>query len=301
MTTSLSRTTVRSGGVDLAVFDGGNRQGPTVVLVHGWPDTHHLWGGVVDLLADDFHVVAYDTRGQGESSDPGSVAAFELPRLAEDFFAVADAVSPDEPVHVLAHDWGSVQLWEAVCEPVAEQRIASFTSISGPNLDHLGAWVRRSLTEPTPQRLGAVLVQGLSSSYVGVFVSPAAPFLLRNLGDLDRWTEFLRRTEGFEPPPEAIADTLVDDMVNGLRYYRANVRLRPRRPRERRTSVPVLLLVPTHDRAVRASSFEETERWVPNLERVDVPYGHWVAMAAPEVVADETTRFIRSLPPRPAA
>ncbi|MDX6204789.1 MAG: hypothetical protein QOF39_846, partial [Frankiales bacterium] len=61
MTTSLSRTTVRSGGVDLAVFEGGNRQGPTVVLVHGWPDTHHLWGGVVDLLADDFHVVAYDT------------------------------------------------------------------------------------------------------------------------------------------------------------------------------------------------------------------------------------------------
>jgi pimeloyl-ACP methyl ester carboxylesterase len=260
-----------------------------------------LWDGVVPLLAQRFRVLRFDNRGVGLSSTPKPVSAYTMARMADDFAAVIGELSPGQPVHVLAHDWGSVQLWEAVCEPGAEQRIASFTSISGPNLDHLGAWVRRSLTEPTPQRLGAVLVQGLSSSYVGVFVSPAAPFLLRNLGDLDRWTEFLRRTEGFEPPPEAIADTLVDDMVNGLRYYRANVRLRPRRPRERRTSVPVLLLVPTHDRAVRASSFEETERWVPNLERVDVPYGHWVAMAAPEVVADETTRFIRSLPPRPAA
>jgi pimeloyl-ACP methyl ester carboxylesterase len=301
MTTSLDRRTVSSGDVDLAVFEGGNPDGPTIVLVHGWPDTHHLWTGVVDALADDFHVVAYDTRGQGQSTDPGSVAAFKLPELAKDFFAVADAVSPDAPVHVLAHDWGSVQLWEAVCEPGAERRIASFTSISGPNLEHLSAWVRRSVSRPDPRGLGALLAQGLASSYVGVFVSPLAPPLFRNLADRGRWMRFLRRTEGFEPPEEAVAGTLVDDMVSGLRYYRANVGLRPRPSSPRRTSVPVLLLVPTRDRAVRAASFDETARWVPQLERVDLPYGHWVPMAAPDVVAAETTRFIRSLPPRPVS
>src|SRR4051794_5953157 len=145
MRTTLERRTVQSGEVELAVFVGGNPEGPSVVLVHGWPDTHHLWGGVVDHLAEDFRVVAYDTRGQGESTDPGSVAAFALPALADDLIAVADAVSPDEPVHVLAHDWGSVGVWEAVSRHEAEERIASFTSISGPNLDYLGAWVRRSV------------------------------------------------------------------------------------------------------------------------------------------------------------
>ena len=47
-------------------------------------------------------------------------------------------------MHVLAHDWGSVETWEAVCEPGAEEKIASFSSISGPNLDHLGMWIRAS-------------------------------------------------------------------------------------------------------------------------------------------------------------
>ena len=59
----MKRGTVSRDGVDLAVHEGGNPDGPTVVLVHGWPDTHHLWLGVAELLAPDFRVVAYDTRG----------------------------------------------------------------------------------------------------------------------------------------------------------------------------------------------------------------------------------------------
>ena len=301
MRTTLERRTVRRGEVELAVFVGGNPDGPPVVLVHGWPDTHHLWSGVVDQLADGFCVIAYDTRGQGESTDPGSVDAFALPELAEDLFAVADAVSPDQPVHVLAHDWGSVGVWEAVCRPGAEERIASFTSISGPSLDQLGVWVRRSVTRPTLRGLGAVLAQGLSSSYVGVFISPVAPFLFRNLAERARWTDFLRRTEEFEPPADAIAETLVDDMVSGLRYYRANLGLRRRAPRPRRTDVPVLQLVPTRDRAIRPASLDEAARWVSSLERVELPYGHWVPMAAPDVVAAETARFIRAQSPRPVS
>jgi hypothetical protein len=53
--------------------------------------------------------------------------------------------------------------------------------------------------------------------------------------------------------------------------------------------------VPTHDRAVRPESYDETARWVDHLERRDVPYGHWVPMAAPDVVATETSRFVRSV------
>ena len=34
-------------GVRIAVYEQGNPDGPTVVLVHGWPDSHVLWDGVV--------------------------------------------------------------------------------------------------------------------------------------------------------------------------------------------------------------------------------------------------------------
>ena len=38
-------------GVRIAVYEEGNPEGPTVVLVHGFPDSHVLWDGVVPLLA----------------------------------------------------------------------------------------------------------------------------------------------------------------------------------------------------------------------------------------------------------
>lgn len=287
------RRTVRNGDIELAVFERGSRSGPTVVLVHGWPDTHHLWNRVAERLADEFRLVAYDTRGMGESTDPGTLEAFGLAHLATDFFAVLDAVSPDAQVHVLAHDWGSIGVWEAVCEPGAEARVASFTSISGPNLDHLASWARGTLKHPTAGRLGRLVQQVLSFSYVGFFVSPAGPPVLRRLASVQRWGSFLRRTDGVRPRPGDLASTLPEDMVSGLRYYRANVASSLAGSRERRTTVPVLVLKPTRDPAVRAVSYADTERWVEQVERHDVPYGHWVPLSEPGLVAEVTAEFIR--------
>jgi pimeloyl-ACP methyl ester carboxylesterase len=264
--------------------------------VHGWPDTHQLWHAVTDRLVDEFHVVSYDTRGMGETSDPGAVEAFALAHLADDLYAVADAVSPDEPVHVLAHDWGSVQSWEAVCDDRAEGRLASFTSISGPNLDHMAHWVRHNLSNPTPSGLLAVARQALSSSYVAFFVSPAAPPLFRRFATRERWERLLERQEGLTPDPANHAATLERDMVSGLRYYRANVlRGLGGRPRERRTAVPVLQLVPTEDPAIRGDSYEDTPRWAERVERRELPHGHWVPLTHPDVVAEATAAFIRSI------
>lgn len=278
--------------VGLQVFAAGD--GPVVVMVHGWPDTHELWTGVAALLAPRFRVVAYDTRGMGESGHPGADGGFTLERLAEDLRAVVDAVSPDAPVHLLAHDWGSIQAWEAVCEPWAEDRIASFTSISGPNLDHVGRWVRRSVRPPTPRSVARLLRQAAASSYVPLFLTPLGPRLLRALfPSRERWERFLEVTEGIRPGGHH-AETLPYDMVHGLAYYRAN-RSRVARPRERQTRIPVLLLVPTRDRAVRNVSYDETPRWASDVRRRDVPSGHWVVLDRPDLVADEVFRFVDRL------
>ena len=295
MATELTRRTVRNGKIELAVFEAGDPASPTVLLVHGWPDTHQLWHAVTDHLARELHVVSYDTRGMGETSDPGTVEGFALPELASDLFAVADAVSPDAPVHVLGHDWGSVQAWEAVCEERATERIASFTSISGPNLDHMGHWARRQLASMSAKGTLDVLRQAASSSYVGFFVSPLAPPAFRKVATKERWDQLLLKAEGLEPDPDNHASTLEDDMVSGLRYYRANTLHALSGPRERRTKVPVLQLVATEDPAIRPANLDESARWAENLERREVPYGHWVPLSHPEVVAEETASFIRSV------
>ena len=112
-----------------------NAERPTVLFVHGWPDTHEVWTEVAARLSDDVRAVAYDTRGLGVSDNPRGVSAYRIETLADDLYAVANAVSPDAPVHVVAHDWGSIQSWEAMSRPDAADHFWSFTTISGPCLD----------------------------------------------------------------------------------------------------------------------------------------------------------------------
>ena len=52
--------------------------GPAIVLVHGWKGSSRVWDRTVTALAADFHVVAYDLRGMGQSSKPDCRYDFDL-------------------------------------------------------------------------------------------------------------------------------------------------------------------------------------------------------------------------------
>ncbi|MGZ8801202.1 MAG: SDR family oxidoreductase [Mycobacterium sp.] len=147
-----------SDGVRIAVYEEGNPDGPTLVLAHGYPDTHRLWDAVVPLLADRFRIIRYDNRGAGNSTAPKRTSAYTMERFADDFAAVIDAVSGERAVHVLAHDWGSTGVWEFLARPGAAERVASFTSVAGPSHDHVNRYIVDTLSRPyRPRRF----LQGL--------------------------------------------------------------------------------------------------------------------------------------------
>ncbi|SOB80601.1 SDR family oxidoreductase [Streptomyces sp. 1331.2] len=278
MTTPPRRRTVHSGGLPLAVFEQGDPAAPTVLLVHGYPDTHAVWDDIAADLARDHHVVRYDVRGAGESGVPADRDGYRLERLAEDLLAVADAVSPDRPVHLVAHDWGSIQSWEAVTTPGAEQRIASYTTMSGPSLDHMGFWLRHRLRRPTPRHLGQLLHQGLHSWYITAFHLPyLAPGVWR-LGLARAWPRVLRDLEHVTPRADHPQRSLRRDAVRGIELYRANFRPIMGSPRARTTQVPVQLITLTRDRYVGSYLSEGLERWVPELTRRTLHAGHWSAL-----------------------
>ncbi|MBM7771860.1 NAD(P)-dependent dehydrogenase (short-subunit alcohol dehydrogenase family)/pimeloyl-ACP methyl ester carboxylesterase [Actinokineospora baliensis] len=288
------RSAVTSGDVELAVFSEGDPGEPTILLVHGFPDTHRLWDGVAARLAGDYHVVRYDVRGAGESSAPRKTAAYRTDLLAEDLFAVADAVSPNRPVHVVAHDWGSIQSWAAVTAPRAKSRIASFTSISGPSLDHVGQWLRRRLAHPSPANLRKVITQLNHSWYIAVFHIPVLPALAWRTVIGPRWHHLLRLVEGIETAP---APTTGVDAARGVRLYRANMLTKHPKPRE--TEVPVQVVIPTRDRFVTPGLAEDLERWIPRLWRRRVAAGHWVPLSHPDALArmvDEFVGHVRGAP-----
>ncbi|MGW0699127.1 SDR family oxidoreductase [Streptomyces sp. NPDC002867] len=274
----LRRRTVRSGGVPLAVYEQGDPARPTVLLVHGYPDTHRVWDDVAAALAAEHHVVRYDVRGAGDSGRPARRRDYRLELLAGDLFAVAGAVSPDRPVHVVAHDWGSIQSWEAVTHPDAAGRIASYTSISGPCLDHVGHWIRHRLARPTPRHVAQLLGQLAHSWYIAAFHLPVlAPAAWRH-GLADRWGTVLRLAEAVTPRPGHPQPTLTGDAVRGINLYRANMLPRLLRPRARPTVVPVQLIGLTRDHYVSPALAEGLERWVPHLWRRTVPATHWSAL-----------------------
>ncbi|MFF5758993.1 SDR family oxidoreductase [Streptomyces longwoodensis] len=295
---------VRTGGIELCVAELGDADRPTVVLVHGYPDSKEVWSQVAARLADRFHVVLYDVRGHGGSTAPKPLrGGFTLEKLTDDFLAVVDAVSPGRPVHLVGHDWGSVQSWEFVTVPRTKGRIASFTSMSGPSLDHFGHWIDARVKRPTPRRIGQLLGQGAKSWYVYLLHTPVVPELAWR-GPLGRrWPAILRRLEKV-PGDGYPTSSLPSDAAHGAWLYRDNVRSRLRRPRpDAYAHVPVQLITPLGDAFLSPRLYDALEEWVPQLTRRTLPDRHWVPRTRPDQIATWIADFVTSVEagtPRPA-
>ncbi|MYZ35358.1 MULTISPECIES: SDR family oxidoreductase [unclassified Streptomyces] len=284
---------VRTGGVELCVAELGDPARPTVLLVHGYPDSKEVWSEVAERLAERFHVVLYDVRGHGRSTAPAPLrGGFTLEKLTDDFLAVADAVSPDRPIHLVGHDWGSVQAWEFVTVARTEGRIASFTSMSGPSLDHLGHWIKRRAKRPTPRGMGQLLGQGAKSWYVYVLHTPVLPELAWR-GPLGRqWPKILRRAEKLHDTSYPTS-SLPQDAANGAWLYRDNVRARLSRPRtDAYAHAPVQLITPTGDAFLSERLYDDLEHWAPGLVRRTLPAKHWVPRTRPDQLASWIGEFV---------
>lgn len=294
MTTAPSSSfEVRGPHGALRVQRWGRTDAPVVVLVHGYPDNRSKWEPVAQALCDRYQVIAYDVRGAGDSFKPTRRADYRLEHLTADFTAVIDAVSPGRPVHLVTHDWGSVQGWEFATEPALKGRIASFTSCSGPCLDHFGYWLRDSLSHPTPRNLWRVTMQMIKSWYVYMFQLPWLPEALWRTAIGPNWPRLMRVLEATEIEARP---TQTQDGVHGIGLYRANVFQRMMRPRERFAPMPVQVLVPTKDHFVSPWLSENLSRWVPQLTRHEIPAGHWVTLKQPELFARHVKAFIDTVP-----
>lgn len=274
-------------GVRIAVYEEGNPDGPTVVLVHGFPDSHVLWDGVVPQLAERFRIIRYDNRGVGRSAAPKPVSAYAMARFADDFAAVTGELSPDRPVHVLAHDWGSVGIWEYLKRPDAVDRIATFTSVSGPSQEQLVDYIFSGLRQPwRPRRFARSLSQALRLTYMVCFSVPVlAPLLLRAVFSVPA----VRRNVVDNLPAEQIHHSadFARDAAQSVKTYPANY-FRSFSIRGRDigvVEVPVQLIVNTRDKYVRPYGYDVTARWVPRLWRRDIRAGHFSPMSHPQVMA----------------
>lgn len=94
-------------GVGLAAWSGGS--GDTVLLLHGYPQTSHMWRHLVPALLADHHVVVMDLRGYGASDAPApapDASTYSKREMAADAAFVLDSLAVDS-AHLVGHDRGA--------------------------------------------------------------------------------------------------------------------------------------------------------------------------------------------------
>jgi pimeloyl-ACP methyl ester carboxylesterase len=67
--TTFQHATVR--GLKMFYREAGSKTSPTIVLLHGFPSSSHMFRDLIPLLAEAFHVIAPDYIGFGYSDAPG--------------------------------------------------------------------------------------------------------------------------------------------------------------------------------------------------------------------------------------
>ena len=243
-------------------------QGPSVLLLHGFPDTHIVWRKQIPALAAaGFRVLAPDLRGYGRSDAPGGVFDYTLDKLRGDVLGLFDALHIDK-VFLVGHDWGGIIGWQVAA--LAPERVHRYVAMSTGHpyaLAHAGILQHLRLT----YMLG-FMVPGLAEHTLRA----ADWFLMRQFtdepGQADHWKRDL------SPPGRLTA---------ALNYYRANVSLVLPRGRPH-VKVPVMGLWSDRDPALGEKQMRDSAHYVDGEFRFEHIRGadHWLQLTA----ADEVNR-----------
>jgi pimeloyl-ACP methyl ester carboxylesterase len=106
------KITVEVNGLSFTVTDVG--EGAPVVLLHGFPDSRHVWRNQIPVLLDaGYRVIAPDLRGFGESSIPEGVENYSIDKLATDVVGIMDVLGIQK-ASVIGHDFGAGLAWFTV-------------------------------------------------------------------------------------------------------------------------------------------------------------------------------------------
>ncbi len=268
----------------LYVKTWGNEDLPALVLVHGYPDNQEVWEKMIPFLLENFYVITYDVRGAGRSSIPKQVKNYRLAQLSKDLESVVNRVIPNRQFHLAAHDWGSIQTWESVTEPKFKARILSYSTISGPCLDHAAYVLRKTIRQPLTL---AKLLQ--KSWYIGMFHLPfVAPMFWRHSTER-QWQTILTQLEKQKDLP--VSHRIAKDGEYGVNLYRANFITALTKPRKRYAQCPVQAIVLKQDAFVSPTYIAEVSHWAPQFSTVEVNANHWAILSQPENIANHILAF----------
>jgi pimeloyl-ACP methyl ester carboxylesterase len=191
-------------GVALAVGDRGvARPGAApLVLLHGFTGGRVDFADVIDDLAQDRRVVAWDHRGHADSTNTGDPSTYTFDQLADDAAEVVAALGL-EPFHLLGHSMGGVVAQRYALAHPAQVRSLVLMDTAGAAMPALPAsFIEATVAQGRTEGMGAVAV-AMRRMAAGMPVPPDAKERI-----LDRLEEKLTKmdVEAFDSLGRALGE-----------------------------------------------------------------------------------------------
>ena len=246
-----------SGDVELIV----EGQGPnTIVMIHGWPDTHRLWDAQVAALKDHYRCVRFTFPG----FDAGPKRAYPFEELMETLRSIVGS----ERVILLLHDWGCVFGYQfAMRHPELVERIV------GVDIGDAGS--REHLAEIGAK--GKLLV-------VAYQVWLALAWVLRS----DAMARWMARLIGGRPGQGPV----YAQMGYGYAMRWFGVAGGFRGTKVFKPHCPFLYLY-----GERKPFMFHSRAWAARMQGIAFPTGHWVMLQAPEAFNQAVLAWLAQSPP----
>lgn len=277
---------IAANGIEIFARVGG--EGPPLLLVHGYPQTHAMWHAVAPGLARQFTVVAADMRGYGDSAKPaadGEHMAYSKRTMALDLVLAMRALG-FERFFAAGHDRGARVVYRmALDHPETVTRLATLdivpTLSTWRAMDWRGAlgafhWQLLAQPAPLPERLiGADPMFWLHS----ILARWAAPGFVFDPAALAEYERSFRSAATIHASCEdyragATVDAALDEADFGVRTI----------------SQPLLAI--WGDRGGgRPSLVPAWREWADDVRGLAVPCGHFLAEEAPGTVLAALLEF----------
>jgi pimeloyl-ACP methyl ester carboxylesterase len=254
---------------DLADYSDPWKEPETVLLHHGFARNLEFWRSWVPLLAGDYRVLRYDSRGHGKTTIPPPGAPYTLDQMVDNAVALIQALEIDKVHWVGEASGGIVGMAVALAHP---ERIASLTLCNTPF----------RLPSTTNELFVPEEVQAHGLSYW-------ARKTLHNRLDVDKvapqWIAW--STEQFDrtPPHIAIAE---HKMLEAGDFYSRLHEIRH----------PVLIMAGDQGKIAPKEQMEQMAAQMPNARlHLFQGYRQGIAFTAPEQCVAQMRAFLAGIPP----
>ncbi|UUR07444.1 alpha/beta fold hydrolase [Sphingomonas glaciei] len=286
-----------STGVTLNVGTAGPEDGAAIILLHGFPESHRTWRGVVPLLEDKYRLIMPDQRGFAGSDAPQDPKDYATDKPVADLFALVDRLGLDD-FTLVGHDWGGAVSWAAALR--GDPRLKRLVVVNAPH----PVIFQKSLIEDADQRA--------ASQYITAFRAPGFEQAVEAMG----WDTFFDKSftghvDLAAIPPEEKAQYIAEWSQPGvftamLNWYRGAAVMVP--PPGVTVPLPDFLLrafptvkVPTlvvwgmRDKALLPLQLDGLDALVDDLtvERV-ADAGHFLPWEKPQALARPLRTFLES-------